>query len=394
MAIQNDKQFDFIIAGAGAAGLSLLRCMADDPFFSDKRILLADRSVEPKRDKTWCFWQKEKNLPESFLFKTWDSLEVFFEEESFSEQLSEYSYACIRSDVYAEKVHSAILDKPNISVLETEIHSFGVVMDQGIMNTGNGEYRAPFIFQSALKPVGFDAFKVDLSLKQHFLGWHIKANRPLFDPGKATFMDFKVLQQDGVTFVYVLPFHTHEALVEYTVFSENVLPEEVYSKEIQEYIKKRYGCSEKEYEIVYKESGVIPMEDRRYASKYNDRVYNIGIVGGAAKPSTGYTFSRIQKQSKEIVEMLKKGVEPELSDSSPYRYRAYDMLLLYQLAHHPEKSLRIFRYLFKNNSMDSVLRFLDESGHFGQDLSIMYSVPWYPFFQSIWKMRKRLITGA
>jgi hypothetical protein len=49
-------------------------------------------------------------------------------------------------------------------------------------------------------------------------------DRPVFDPGVATFMDFRVPQEGGTCFVYVLPTDPRRALVEYTVFSPEVWP--------------------------------------------------------------------------------------------------------------------------------------------------------------------------
>ena len=57
-----EKEYDYIIAGAGCAGLSLLMRMNGDPFFADKKILVVDAAGKNQNDRTWCFWEKEPDI--------------------------------------------------------------------------------------------------------------------------------------------------------------------------------------------------------------------------------------------------------------------------------------------------------------------------------------------
>ena len=47
--------YDYIIAGAGGAGLSLLHYLLDSPILSNKQILVIDQSLNKTNDRTWCF---------------------------------------------------------------------------------------------------------------------------------------------------------------------------------------------------------------------------------------------------------------------------------------------------------------------------------------------------
>jgi lycopene beta-cyclase len=58
------------------------------------------------------------------------------------------------------------------------------------------------------------------SLLQHFEGWVIKTKKPSFNSKIGTLMDFRLNQEHGTTFMYVLPTSAKEALVEYTLFSK------------------------------------------------------------------------------------------------------------------------------------------------------------------------------
>ncbi|MDX1590357.1 MAG: lycopene cyclase family protein, partial [Balneolaceae bacterium] len=260
--------------------------------------------------------------------------------------------------------------------------------------TGEDEITGTYIFQSALKPPDFDQVKVDLSLMQHFLGWEIETRKPIFDPDKATLMDFDVSQKHGVAFMYLLPFSKNQALIEYTLFSSSLLTDEEYETAIRSYLHTEMYLKEDDYSIIRKEKGIIPMEDRRYSTTWNDRVYNIGTVGGLTKPSTGYTFTRIHRQSAEIVSALEQQHKPTLDATSEYRFRVYDMMLLYLLETDPDTSVTIFRELFKRNTFDRILTFLEEKTSFPQELQIFASLPYMPFFRAIWHMKHRIVTGA
>lgn len=388
------NQFDIIIAGAGASGLSLIWFLLHSEKFKDSQILLVDRTLQPVNDKTWCFWDKSEMPFKDLIHHTWHSLEVSAHNNTYTEQLTQYKYHCMRSVDYASDMFRFLSSKSNVTLLEANIDDFQNQGENTEISTSKGSFRAPWIFQSALKPPGLSRSRMDVSLMQHFMGWEIVTKKPLFEPTKATLMDFDVPQQNGVTFLYVLPFSETVALIEYTLFSGKILTDEQYEKGIRDYLHERYDLKEEDYTINRKEKGVIPMEDRHYPAWYCDRVLNIGTVGGLTKPSTGYTFTRIHRHSEEIVKALELGEKPPESKASSYRFRVYDMMLLYLLENHPKTSVTIFSELFRRNRFDRILQFLEEKTHPGQEIKIFSSLPYMPFFKSIWKIKHRILTGA
>lgn len=392
--MESSGHFDIIIAGAGAAGLSLLWNLIQREELREKRILLADRVLEPVRDKTWCFWDAPRVPFQDMVFHTWKMLEVRVGGCVFSEKLQNYRYHCVKSDVYAENILKMAREAPNVTLIEADIQDFSFVNGKAEMMSSKGLFTSDFIFQSTLRPPGFENLKLDISLLQHFTGWHIRSEKPVFDPDKATFMDFDVPQKNGVTFAYVLPFTRHEALVEYTLFSGELLSDEAYKEGLVDYLSTRLKLFHGDYEVLYTEKGVIPMEDRRYPAQYCPRVWNMGTMGGLTKPSTGYTFTRIHRQAAEITEALAKGNDPPAGPASPYRFRVYDIMLLYNLQRYPDVSLRIFHDLFKKNRFERILQFLEEKTRIDQDVRIMASVPWIPFLRALYKMKRRILSGA
>jgi len=63
------EKYDYIITGAGCAGLSLAMHMIHSGRFSDKKVLLVDKDPKRANDRTWCFWEKEEGLFQSIVYK-------------------------------------------------------------------------------------------------------------------------------------------------------------------------------------------------------------------------------------------------------------------------------------------------------------------------------------
>lgn len=388
------KRFDIIIAGVGAAGLSLLWRIMNSPVLGDRQVLLIDQSFEPVNDKTWCFWE-DLELPEDdMIHYSWKKLLVRIGGRSYSENLEKYRYQCLKSGDFSEYILEEAKNNKQVTFLNAHVKNFTSDNKYGRVQTTEGDFKAPAIFQSVLKPPEFGSLTADISLIQHFLGWEIHTDQNLFDPDVATFMDFDVPQTDGTSFIYLLPFSQNSALVEYTVFSENVIDKDRYREQIRNYLNTRYNLQKNDYLVEREEFGTIPMEDRKYPATFCDFVWNIGTVGGFAKPSTGYTFSRIQKRCLEITKSLEKGTQIPDHRISSYRFRVYDEMMLYLLAHEEDNALKVFKCLFQKNRFEKILQFLSEESSPLLELSIFSKMPYLPFFRSIYKMKHRIFTGA
>jgi len=213
---------------------------------------------------------------------------------------------------------------------------------------------------------------------QHFRGWTIETEEDRFDPGNAVLMDFRTGQDVGTCFLYVLPFSKRKALVEYTVFSESVLPEVVYESRLTQYISGVLDIQR--YAILEKEQGVIPMTNFRFAQHQNN-VINIGTAGGQTKASSGYTFRFIQKHSEALVNRLIRRKDPFIRGGA-IRFSIYDSLLLHVLAHRTLSGEKIFTRLFEKNPIDRVLRFLDNESTPAEECLIFSKLPVYPFLKA------------
>lgn len=386
------RTYNYIIAGAGASGLILLWHMMHD-LSAEKRILVIDEEFRPADNQIWSFWSDAPPFLAEIAHK-WKNLEVKSGESIFSERLRSQTYYSLRSEKLKEKVLHEARNRENITLLETSVTGFSADLSAGTASTEKGDYKAEWIFQSILKGIDHSSSRVDNSLVQHFTGWEIETEENLFNPDTVTLMDLNTKQKKGLTFFYILPFSKSRAMIEYTVFSESPLEKGQYGSAINLYLKEKFGLERKEYSLLRRESGIIPMEDRKISGYYNSRTLNIGTIGGLTKPTTGYTLSRILDHSRKITDLLRERKAPDPFSGSAYRYRVYDILLLYLLRTDPESCREIFHLLFEKNSIETVLRFLSEKTALAEELTIFSKMPYIPFFKAIYNMKYRILTGA
>ena len=286
-------QYDYIIAGAGCAGLSLLFRLLKDPVLSKKKILLLDKNKKNSNDRTWCYWEKEKGTFEEVVTHHWDTLAFMTPDFEKQFDLEGYSYKMIKGLDFYQYVLNYAKEFNNVTLINEAITGISSTEGSQKVTTTENEYTATYVFNST------GLFNPDVNTKnsflQHFEGWVIKTKEPQFDSKVGTLMDFRLSQKHGITFMYVLPTSSKEALVEYTLFSEKVLEPEEYKQELKDYIKDYLNINE--YEILHREFGIIPMSLAKFkrnptASK---NIVNIGTAGGFTKASSGYTFQFIQK---------------------------------------------------------------------------------------------------
>ena len=355
--------------------MSLLLRLASDPFFSSKKILVLDSDDKTVNDRTWCFWENDPDIFEPIVHHQWNELDFFSNHFSTVLDIAPYKYKMIRGIDFYAYVKNAIAAAPNIEWRKASIRKLLKHTTQnlaGVELTDGTHIYASFVFSSILfEPI--QTAPSDYHFLQHFTGWEIETASPCFNPGKAVFMDFRVSQEHGTTFMYVLPTSTTKALVEYTLFTEQLLPDEAYEKALRNYIGSELQIQD--YTIVHREKGIIPMTTHNFP-RYQDNHIYIGIAGGEAKASSGYAFKSIQKRTAAIVKTLKEGRSLAINKSfSEKKGHLYDAVLLHVLHYQKMPGDLIFADIFKGNKAADVLSFLDNESSLFTDLKIMSSVP-------------------
>lgn len=375
------KKYDYIITGGGCAGLSLVYYLLQTDL-RDKRILIIDKDSKIYNDRTWCFWEKEPNTFDHLVCQRWQYM--YFHSSLFTKKLNlaPYAYKMIRGIDFYQHVTQLMRNFPNIDLLQGVVESIEEDDDQ-VSIKANGEiYEGVWAFNSIRNENEKEAVNGHHYLLQHFKGWTITTKEPCFDPEEAILMDFRVAQHGDCRFVYVLPTDARTALVEYTVFSESLIPKSAYDQAIKQYLSDFLQL--KTYSITHEEFGVIPMTDMPYTSQEGKRIINIGTAGGATKPSTGYTFLRIQQDVQEIVRNLQANGKPYRQQKNwQKRFQVYDGALLHVLAQKLQPADKVFTALFKNNPTARVFKFLDEETNVWEEIQIANSVPRLAFAKGI-----------
>ena len=380
--------YDYIIAGAGGAGLSLLHYLLASPILSNKQILVIDQSLHKTNDRTWCFWEIGDHEFESLVQHRWDAISIHA--ESFSKELptSPFSYKMIQGIDFYNYVMTAAKLKPNVHWVEAAITNITEAnadqpQKEVLLEWDGGSAKAKFAFTSIL-PFQMNnlasASKYDsrnqLSIHlpflwQHFKGRTVTFDQPVFDQKVARLMDFNVPQHGATAFMYVLPINEKQALVEYTLFSDQILAISEYDKVLNEYLAKHYP--DFTYTIQHEEIGAIPMTQQIF-SNYNAPIYPIGALGLAIKASTGYAFQFIQQQCKSIVAQLEQGSAINTNVHNT-RHRFYDAVLLHVLFYHKMEGAQIFKRIFAKNNAATVFKFLSNTSTLWEDIQIMRSLP-------------------
>ena len=372
------QHYHYIFTGSGLSALMTVYEMMLSGKFNDKSILLIDENPKKSNDRTWCFWDK-KHLFEEIVSKKWE--QATFSNEKFSRvlELAPYEYKKIDGIAFYEMVFKMISNHKNIHFLNQKVVDFTELGDHCVVKTEAGNFTCNKIFNSIYNPKEVTSQSKYPLIHQHFIGWFIKSKEAVFTPNCATFMDFSVEQKNNTRFIYVLPTSTNEALLEYTLFSKNLLSKEEYETEIQNYIT-RLGITE--YEIIEKESGNIPMTSFPFWKNNSKNIIQIGSAGGWTKASTGYTFKNAIKKSKALVQFLKSESDFRKFHKKD-KFWFYDLLLLDILNSKNHLGQTIFSSMFKAGSSEVVFKFLDEETSLWEDLQVIWRCPKIPFILAL-----------
>ena len=354
------KEFDYIIIGGGCAGLSLAYELEIYEKLKDKTLAIIEPREEYKKDKTWSFWKMTSHNFDDCVKKSWKNFSINIPDKTNHLECNKYPYQSIDSGLFYKKINSKLKENKNITFFK----------DLYQINLKNS-----FIFNSV------PSIKKDYrNLWQHFCGVEIETQNDFFDDGIFNLMDFDCDQKESVHFFYTLPYSKTKALVETTWLSRmNDGSQKDYDKQIKDYIENHLNL--KNYKIIYKEEGAIPLFYPSYEQEKNK--INIGTAGGMTRLSTGYTFLNIQEHSKYIRENI-----DNISDTKKFeiskKYQYLDDIFLGVLEEHPEKMPNIFFKMFKS-SPNTIIKFLSNKSNFLEDLSIILKMPKWTFIKALFR---------
>ncbi|MGJ3234346.1 lycopene cyclase family protein [Marivirga sp.] len=375
-------KYDYIIGGAGLAGLTLAWQMIENKLLDNKQLLLIDADKKESNDRTWSFWSEPKmwitQLP---IRNSWDAAIVKGQDFDLSQSLSPYRYYNIRGIDYYQFIINKLNMHPQVTLIQDVIKSEDETK-KCVKTEETIFYYESYFFKSYFFPDELMLMTEGAKnfIWQHFYGWKIRTNEELFNPNEITYMDMQIPEvQGGLSFAYILPNTKNEALVEYTLFSADLWKKADYEKALKDYIHQNLGLSQ--YEIMEEEFNKIPMTTEIFA-KRNKSIIPIGTLAGTVKPSTGYSFVRNFNHVQQIINALKHKTDNfELKSSK--RFKFYDEVLLNVLITEKSSGHKVFGNLYKNNKLPILLKFLNEDTNLWEEIKIMNTVPKWSFIKAV-----------
>ncbi len=369
------KKADILILGAGCSGTSLAHYLENFGFKGN--IVLLDGRTTFDREQRWCSWSELPESMTSLARKSWQKWTVRDESGSAACASENFLYQQVYAPQFFSHFHSG-WQKSNSSIkLNLGERVEQVIETENFVEVGTKTetWQADIVFDARHEgnPT-LEAIKNasrEIYLHQTFIGWEIEFADAVFDDKTATLMDFRTAQIKGVNFIYVLPYSDRKALVESTSFSADPLDSQSHSRALEKYIAENYG---ENYEIKSIETGQLPMTSAKFPTKTSERIFNIGIAGGNARPSSGYAFHRIQRQTSEIARaIVNRKSLPKTFASSKYSF--FDDVFLNLIAKNPALAKDAFMTLFKKVSPDTLIRFLTDESSVADDLAIVAALP-------------------
>lgn len=362
--------YDVAILGAGLAGLSLAVRLAE-PRFAGLRVLVVEPRTEYRRDRTWSYWAVRPHPFEDAVAARWDRWAVAADGREVVCAAPGLPYETIPADALYRLALQRLRAAPHVE-LRLGARAEALEQDGGVrLRLADGTTcRAGLAFDTR-PPPGIGRH----GLTQVFLGQEIETERPVFDPGVATLMDFRCAQAGGAHFTYVLPSTTRRALVEDTWFAPAGLRPPDHRAAIRGYMAVRHGVDS--FAVLFEEAGALPM-DPVFQPRPGTRLLPLGTAGGATRPSTGYAFNAVQARCDQVAADLEAGRPPRSARPRPGLTRFMDQVLLGLLERRPEQAPRVFATLFARCRPEALVRFLNDAALPADFAAVAAAIPFAP----------------
>ncbi|MEU6154501.1 lycopene cyclase family protein [Actinosynnema sp. NPDC047251] len=359
-----------VIAGGGMSGLSLAGHLSRWP------VTVVDDGHADLEGLAWASWSDRPGLLDAAVSRTFDRVRVHAGGRTWVLDLGCYRYRVVLGPDLARVVRVVRVVRELAPGCRYRRGHVDLVEDGRIVVDGEA-FPARWVFDSVGGPLP------DPDGRLAFLGWHVRTDRPAFDPDVPTLFDFRT-RQLGASFVYVLPVDPHHALVEHTSFTSGPVDDTARREALREYLDDVIGTDG--HVVEREESADLPLISRP-APRRRGNVLAIGARGGLVKASTGYSYQRVQRDSAAIARSLRRHGHPFDLRPPPTRFRLYDGALLDVVAAEPARLEQAFAALFRHATAEPALRFLDERTSLIDEVRLFATMPAAAYLSAV---RRRL----
>lgn len=376
---------ELLILGGGCAGLSLAMQLVQHGQRAPSTLILEQRASY-KNDRTWCFWGDAKTPFAQQAAHQWQTFKVVDAGQERRLDCSETPYRMLTAEQFYNSATAALANVPQISLkMESTVNS-DPQFRQGRWHfeTPDGAFSAASVVDTRpQRPPAQD----DALLWQSFYGLEIECAQPVFEPSCVELMNFSAATSDRVAFTYVLPLSSTRALVEFTVFAVAPFTSDALDLDLQNAIAERVKGAE--FTVLRSEQGVLPMglAGLQASRQDADPAYvRVGLFAGAARPSTGYAFQRIQRWAAECGRAIANGGLPTGHPQEPALRGWMDTLFLNVVRRQPELAPQLFMALFSGVASQRVIRFLGESARLSDFVAMVWALPHKPFLRQLFSL--------
>jgi lycopene beta-cyclase len=381
----SELECDILIVGGGLSGLSLAVELSD-PRFAHLKVLVLERRMEYKRDRTWSFWRKAEHRYTDIERKQWFQWGIRHKGVTVAGQSTGWCYASIDADAFYAKAQMHIESCQHVVLrLGVDVESLTGKAHPHAQLTNGQTISAHLIFDA--RPPR----QLSKGLAQHFVGWEITTKMPCFDPSALDLMDFQTHMLAGLHFMYVLPYSTTCALVESTWISEPLSQSE-YDAELKHYIA--YRWPQADYKVTYREQGFLPLEDAAIAQLADSTIVRIGRAGGTLRSSTGFAFMDTVAHAQKIAHAIAIGESVQTLQVEQLQFQRHkldiwmDRVLFTAMRSDWGRAPAFFVQMFARVPNHALLEFLGGNGGMRCRLAVAFALPTMPFLVAAWMLLK------
>jgi lycopene beta-cyclase len=387
--------YDLIIIGAGAAGLSLLLALDETKY--TQSVKLVERSSGPQNDRIWSFWNND-SVPDylkAIITREWQTWAISADDCCYSMSHAYHRYCSIRSESLTKLVLERMQTKAHFNIeFNCDVVSVDSVNDYALVTTQSGQLTARWVVDTRPPPLKTH----HNGLLQCFYGEEIVTEGEVFNPSSVKLMQQLASSELGIEFIYILPFSANHALVEFTCFSPTVLERSVLQARLKTRMREIVGSQT--YKIERKECAVLPMYYvNENTNNKNQHLIYAGIAGGAMRASTGYSFLACQRWAKQCACELKSkqslSALTALSSFTPIGtvYQKMDKLMLTVLRNDMSIGVTLFVQMFKKVKPARFARFMTEQATIFDFICVIWAMPKRAFFRALLSREKLSDTG-
>lgn len=386
-----NQHFDLVIIGGGCAGLSLAYQLSQFGENCPKTLIIEEREAYTN-DRTWCFWDVKEPIHRDLAPFKWNTFSIKNNHMVFEYSCSETPYLMLPSDIFYQNTLNAINSNKKIQLLTGE-KLVDKVIKKDTWHIQTSKFLATASNVVDTRPIK-SMTKKDSLMWQSFVGYEVELDGSPFVEDKLVLMDFDSNFKKGLAFIYCLPTSNSRALIEYTVFSEDIFTADQLTDRLIEEIG--IYTQNRSYTIIRQEKGILPMGNNHIEQADDPTYLFAGLFAGAARPSSGYAFQRIQTWSKECAFELKNNHQLMKFKKDSWMQTWMDFLFITVIKKNPIIGAKIFVELFKNCDVRTVADFMSDHSSFWQKLKIIASLPALTFLSAIPELirSKRRLGGS